>query len=644
MVMIGNMNIKLGLIILGVIVSMQVQAQLLNEYLLPAPRQLELREGRLERNQGRLICYTSGSEAIRTALFVQQALGQSNIQVHIAAHTAVAEQPLMEMRVDTTFSPQSYQLEISDSAIQLKGGDMAGLHYGMLTLRQVSQYAQEKGYWPCLVINDEPDFERRGVMLDISRDKVPAMETLYALIDKLASWKINEVQLYTEHTFAYQNHQTVWKDASPMTAEEILLLDAYCRDHYIDLVPNQNSFGHMKRWLIHEEYEHLAELKEPGKTIWGMMSRTSLSPVEPGSLELMQELYAELLPNFSSAYFNIGCDETVELGIGKSKALCAEKGKGQVYLDFLLALKREVDNYDRTVQFWGDIILNHPELIPVLPKDMVALIWGYEAKHPFAKQCPKFQEAGVPYYVCPGTSTWRSMIGRHQNAIDNLLNAAINGKKYGAKGYMNTNWGDHGHWQPLTVTYPTLAYGAALSWQVEANKEMNIPALISRYVFEDTTGIAGDVVVKLGDAYLKTATVTDNSNIFYHLLRYPTRSMKKNRYLKQLNATNLKKASDYISEQKLRFDKAQINAADADIVKKELAQAVALTQYACELGLERLAARGGAISNIPESRRKELKLELEEIIENHKLIWVKRNREGGLDDSAEKMGRLLKYY
>lgn len=635
---------KVFVLFLMVVFTANIQSQSLNDYLLPAPKQLELREGSLLRDTGRLICYASGTEAIRTALFAQQALGQCNIQVHIAAHAAVAEQPLMEMMLDSTLSPQSYQLEISDSAIQLKGGDRAGLHYGMLTLRQVSQYAQEKGYWPCLVINDEPDFDRRGVMLDISRDKVPTMETLYALIDKLASWKINEVQLYTEHTFAYQNHQTVWENASPVTAEEILLLDAYCRDRYIDLVPNQNSFGHMKRWLIHEEYAHLAELKEPGKTIWGMMSRTSLSPVEPGSLGLMQELYAELLPNFSSSYFNIGCDETVELGIGKSKALCAEKGKGQVYLDFLMELKAEVDKYDRKVQFWGDIILNHPELIPELPKDMVALIWGYEAKHPFAKQCPKFQEAGVPYYVCPGTSTWRAMIGRHKNGTDNLLNAAINGKKYGAKGYLNTNWGDHGHWQPLTVTYPTLAYGAALSWQVEANEKMDIAALISRYVFEDPTGISGDVVVKLGDAYLKTATVTDNSNIFYHLLRYPTRSMKTNRYLKQLNATNLKTAADYIAEQMERFEKAQLNASDAAIVKAELKQAVALTQYACELGLERLAARGGAISNISESRRQELRAELEQIIENHKLVWVKRNREGGLDDSAEKMGSLLKYY
>ncbi len=636
-------NSKVLILFLMAFMPLTMQSQGLHDYLLPAPKKLALKDGKLERDNGRLICYTPGLKAIRIALFIQQTLGEAHVNTQIAAHAAVAERALVEMRLDATLSPQAYQLEITDSSIHLKGGGLEGLHYGMLTLRQVGTYAREKGYWPCLAIADEPDFERRGVMWDISRDKVPTMETLYALIDKLASWKINEIQLYTEHTFAYQNHQRVWEHASPITAEEILLLDAYCQERYIDLVPNQNSFGHMKRWLIHEEYEQLAELKEPGKTIWGLMSRTSLSPAEPGSLELMKELYAELLPNFSSPYFNIGCDETVELGVGKSKALCAEKGKGQVYLDFLLALKAEVDQYDRTVQFWGDIILNHPELIQALPKDMVALIWGYEAQHPFEKQCPKFQEAGVPYYVCPGTSTWRALIGRHQNGTANLLNAAVNGKKYGAKGYLNTNWGDNGHWQPLTVTYPTLAYGAALSWQVDANADMDIAALISRYVFEDATGISGDVVVKLGDAYLKTATVTDNSNIFYHLLRYPNRSMKKDRYLKQLTAVNLNKASDYIDEQIKRMDQARLHCSEAALVQAELKQAVTLTQYACELGLERLEARGGAISSISAVRRQELKTALEQIIEDHKTIWVKRNRIGGLADSAEKMGSLLKH-
>ena len=57
---------------------------------------------------------------------------------------------------------------------------------------------------PCLKIRDWPDFARRGVMLDISRGRVPKLETLLELVEHLADFKINEFQLYTEHTFAYR--------------------------------------------------------------------------------------------------------------------------------------------------------------------------------------------------------------------------------------------------------------------------------------------------------------------------------------------------------------------------------------------------------------------------------------------------------
>lgn len=91
-----------------------------------------------------------------------------------------------------------------------------------------------------------------------SRDKVPTMSTLYDLIDQLSDWKINQIQLYIEHTFAYRGHDIVWKDSSPFTGEEILQLDRFCKERFIELVPNQNSFGHMHRWLCHDKYRSLS--------------------------------------------------------------------------------------------------------------------------------------------------------------------------------------------------------------------------------------------------------------------------------------------------------------------------------------------------------------------------------------------------
>ena len=97
--------------------------------------------------------------------------------------------------------------------------ESAGLHFGDRV--------------PPMTVSDWPDFPNRGVMLDITRGKVPEMTTLYALVDKLAEWKYNQLQLYFEHAFAYEGHHTVWEEASPMTPAQVRALDAYCRDRYL---------------------------------------------------------------------------------------------------------------------------------------------------------------------------------------------------------------------------------------------------------------------------------------------------------------------------------------------------------------------------------------------------------------------------
>src|SRR6266849_5392230 len=244
-----------------------------------------------------------------------------------------------------------------------------------------------------------------------------------------------------------------------MTGQQILELDQFCRQRYIDLVPNQNSFGHMHRWLKHDRYRPLAEV--PEGLDWPVFLSPepfSLAAADPGSIQLIKGLYDELLPHFSSRYFNVGCDETWDLGKGRSRELVEGRGKGRVYLDFVQAISAAVREHGRIMQFWGDIIVQHPELVPELPKDAIALEWGYEADHPFDQDGECFAQAGVKFYVCPGTSSWMSLLGRTDNAIANLRSAALNARKHGAIGYLNTDWGDYGHWQTLPVSYLGFAY------------------------------------------------------------------------------------------------------------------------------------------------------------------------------------------
>ena len=79
---------------------------------------------------------------------------------------------------------QGYTLTITPRGIFISAGTSAGVFYGGLTLIQILQ--QSGPQLPLLHITDWPDFPNRGVMLDITRNKVPTMETLFNLVDRLA--------------------------------------------------------------------------------------------------------------------------------------------------------------------------------------------------------------------------------------------------------------------------------------------------------------------------------------------------------------------------------------------------------------------------------------------------------------------------
>lgn len=558
---------------------------------------------------------------------------------------------------------QGYHLSIlPDAPIILQACDTAGAFYGVMTfiqlLRQYGELpnilnndldAQEltrkppvqtrEVALPAVEITDWPDFPRRGVMLDISRDKVPTMKTLFRLVDLLASWKINELQLYTEHTFAYQRHPDVWAKADPITAAQAMTLDAYCRERFIDLVPNQNSFGHMHRWFEHAQYRPLAETEAECVSPWGTHHDLpySLSPAVPGALDLVDEMFDELLPNFTSQYLNVGCDETWDIGMGRSKALCEEKGEGRVYLDFLLEIHRRVMARGRTMQFWGDIIGNHPELVAELPKDAVAMEWGYEADHNFPQKCAQFAASGIPFYVCPGTSSWNTMAGRTDNAMGNIRSAVENGLKHGAIGVLNTDWGDGGHWQPLPVSYLGFAHGAALSWAFAANTAIDLPAALDAFVFEDKAGVMGKLVYDLGNVYQKPGYQLHNGSALFRALPWALGDIEnwKNqplavRLLENVGenrlSANLHAAIEAIDSIITALDDSQMTCMDAHLIKEEYRFIAAMLRHGARRILTAIGEDGG-----------DLIAEFDALQPHFKRVWLARNRPGGLEDSLMRL-------
>jgi hexosaminidase len=608
-----------------------------NPLLLPNPRYLILDKGSLDLQDGRLIVIDgANAPALRfSAARLQQALANIGLSWDIAAG---AHLPTERIGVTLDVTPgsvrhiQGYELTITPRAIHLVAQTPAAIYYAVTTLIQLlEQYYKAL---PAMRILDWPDFPNRGVMLDISRDKVPAMETLYELVDMLASWKINQLQLYTEHTFAYQKHPIVWAEASPLTGADILALDVYCQERFIELVPNQNTFGHMRRWLVHDQYRPLAECPTGCDTIWGYFDEPfSLCPGDPRSIRLVQDMLDELLPHFQSRQVNVGCDETVDLGNGRSREVVAEKGAGRVYLDFLNQIRREVRIRERTMQFWGDIIIEHPDLVAELPRDMIALEWGYEADHAFHEHGDIFARSGIPFYVCPGTSSWNTVGGRTTNAINNMRNAAENGLNHGATGYLNTDWGDNGHWQPLPISYLGFAYGAALGWHYESNRDIDIAAAIGRYAFRDSQDIMGRLAYDLGNVYEASDIRMHNGTILFYLLQ--TRPDKVAEQAKKVLAGDIYDRDNYrqmrahVDQVMAPLSEAQMDRPDAELLRAEFTWAADMLRHACDRAL-------WLLDDAPRPSE-ELAMQAEDLIGRYQMLWHARNRPGGFHDSVARM-------
>ena len=374
-----------------------------------------------------------------------------------------------EVRVGSSplLEKEEYRIRIDENGVVIAVSCDEGLFRAAASLRQMIRGTD--GQLPFARIEDKPALARRGYMLDISRGKKPRVDTLKTMIDFLAELKYNEFQLYMEgDCFKYAAYPEETAGFDCLTPEDIRDLDAYCRARFIDLVPNQNSFGHMYTWLRKPRFHHLGLFGSEDEV------PSTLNPLLPESFDFVRSLYASLLPYFSSEYVNIGLDEAYGLGKYQIEAYCREKGRDTVFMEWLNKLAGHIrDTYGKKVMFWADMIYNYPQSYSQVPKDAVALEWGYELiqSQRMTAHCIAYRDAGVRYYVCPSANTHGSLSGRMDVTTFNIRTCAELAVEYGAEGLLLTDWGDGGHAQSWVWSMNPIALAGQYAWNTGAPQD-----------------------------------------------------------------------------------------------------------------------------------------------------------------------------
>src|SRR5438309_10243650 len=353
-----------------------------------------------------------------------------------------------------TLNDEGYVLLVSPHEVVVAGRTTAGTFYGLQTLKQLVRGEDVGAFIPSVKIIDWPTMRWRGVSDDISRGPVPTVDYIKRQIRTEGFFKLNMHSFYMEHTFASESNPLVGPAGGSLTPTEIRDLVVYARRYHIELVPEQQTFGHLHKALRLEKYAELAE------TPYGDV----LSPQQLRSYKLIFDWYKELNELFPGQFFHIGEDETFELGEGQSKTEAQAKGVGAIYFEHLNRVRDLLKPYNRRLMFWGDIALHHPDLIGNIPKDMIVMNWQYGARDDFWTSIDPFKDAGLDQFVCPGAQTWNQIFPNNEAAAKNIINFVRDGQKAGAIGMMNTTWDDDGETLFESVCY-AIVLGAAASWQ-----------------------------------------------------------------------------------------------------------------------------------------------------------------------------------
>eukprot|EP00040_Diaphanoeca_grandis_P034995 m.218943 g.218943 ORF g.218943 m.218943 type:complete len:994 (+) comp33281_c0_seq2:111-3092(+) len=586
--------------------------------------------------------------------------------VRVCAHDGQRAHITLRLNPKLLSRPQSYRLSIDDLGVSIVASDVQGLHYAVTTLVQIfrlfdiSAETQENADddfltgLPPIKITDYPDLSVRGFLLDVSSNKMPTLKTLFGLVDKLVLFKYNQIQLCFENAFGYSKHKVVWENTNAYQGLEILHLEEYCRRRGIALVPHQASFGNFESWLKHPQYNKLAECPvEAANAVHGQ--HHSLNPSNRNTLKLMQDMYSELLPHFSaSSYFHVGFGEMDDFGTGGSEQFCARYSRDAVYLEYMFKIRQLAMMHNRTPMIWGDVVQTMPDrALYELNEDVVVCERGCEEDHPFDHRCQRLSEAAIPFFVCPGTSSWNSFGGRTANCIENIKKGVQSGVTHGAIGMLLMDWGENGHLQPMCTSYPAIVVGG-LAWnqtpqpmaQPAASKSQvedwtdewgqdDVARLLDVYIFSDGTRTLGRAICELGNTYLHTGggqPGNTNGTALFEILIFPNRETPTLR--KGLTLAGLHAASKHVKKQlALLTEQLQHEASLHDVVD-DLRTMGQLSILACHLG-QLLLKNDCDISSLPVTHRTDLANRLMQLTEKLEAGWKRSNRPSGVTISLE---------
>lgn len=350
-------------------------------------------------------------------------------------------------------SPEAYDLTVNEQGVTIQARSSAGIFYGAETLRQLVEGEGTGAVLPEVEIHDWPSMAYRGTMVDISHGPLPTEKEIDRQLDFLARWKANQYYLYTEDSLELTGYPLLNTNAR-LSKDEVRRIVAYGRERHIDVIPNFDLYGHEHDLFRIEQYSGLSD--EP--------HGTEFDASNPKVKSLLTDWVNQFADLFPSPFASIGFDETFQIEAA-THATGAAAMPASLFARQLSAVAGLFQQRGKTVMAYDDIMVKYPEVIPQLPKGLIAVAWYYTSEDPnYRRWLGPFEARHIPYIVQPGVTSWAQIFPDFDTSSKNIDTFLAAGRRSGALGLVNSMWADDAQLL-FRMSLPGMAYGAAAPWQ-----------------------------------------------------------------------------------------------------------------------------------------------------------------------------------
>lgn len=374
----------------------------------------------------------------------------------------------------------AYLLRLDGGSLSLYAREAAGLYYGLKTLRRLKSRYEPL---PAVEIADWADLPLRSDYLDL-RTVYPTYPKLLSYIAEMSDYKLNTLVVEYEDKLPFQRHAFLRHPELALTeAEHARLLDV-CKEHFIEVIPKQQSFGHLEFILKHPPYIALRETPA---------AVGELCPHRPGAYEMMAGILEEVAAlHPDSRYLHMGCDEVWSLGECPD---CRASGltREASFIAFVNRLAARVRELGKRPMIWHDMLMHatHEELTALDP-EITVVVWiygGHRMKRDALDMIGKLRRAGLSVIGASSVRCWDDEGDQNYpviaNRIDNIMNWTALAETEQLPGIIATNWSapfalgsPYGLFE--TSRYPAF-FSADQSWNRSADPGTYLARFLSQY-------------------------------------------------------------------------------------------------------------------------------------------------------------------